>query len=295
MTVYQVQDDRVMMEVRTSYDLGALLVSAPVDLDELEQDMIELEQESVEIIHRFAPGIYIREALFKAGTIVIGHKHTVPHLNVMLTGRVTLASGGQLTAPVTFVGGLGRKCGVFHEDTVWQNIYATDEQDIGTLENMFMLKSNTAIEQETNRATTITSEVMAARADYSSMIEGLGFSPEELAKQSGAIVKRVELPWGAYCFRTAPSPIHGQGVFASANIKAGDVIGQAHINGGCTVLGYSVNHSGKPNAILVASGGHRSFNLEAISDISGNKGGEFGEEITVDYRESRKAVLCAER
>lgn len=292
MPIYQVIEDRVEAKaIRTTNDLAEVMSLADIDLDELESELITADQVEVPIIHHFAPGIYIREARFSKGSFIIGHRHRCSHLNVMLEGHLTLASGLDVTAPTMFVGGDTRKAAVIHSDCVWLNIYATDEQDVGKLEDMFMIKSQSALDQERAHMETITQDVINAREDYIRVVNEIGFTPDELAQRIGASISKIQLPWGAYKFRTAPSPIHGEGIFASAGIAEGEKIGPAHIKGGCTVLGHLVNHSDKPNAKLVPS--RFGFDLVAIQNIDGNRGGKFGEEITTDYRASRETVLCA--
>jgi len=294
MPVYQVIEDRVnLKEVRTVSDFVDLISLADVDLDELEADMIQVNQEEVPIIHHFAPGIYIREARFNAGDFVIGHKHRCPHLNVMLDGKLTMANGLEVTAPTMFVGGPTRKAAVMHTDCVWLNIYATDEQDVGKIENMFMEKSATAIAQECDMVSLTNCEVLDSISDFDKMLDDIGLSRDQVESLSACQEDRVPLPWGAYKFRSAMSPIHGNGVFASAKIKAGETIGPANIAGCRTVLWYGVNHSGNPNAKMVMRG--HGLDLIATRDISGNRGGRLGDEITVDYRESRREALCLVR
>lgn len=292
MPIYQVIEDRVEAKaIRTTNDLAEVMSLADIDLDELEAELITVDQVEVPIVHHFAPGVYIREARFSKGSFVIGHRHRCSHLNVMLEGHLTLANGLDVTAPTMFVGGDTRKAAVMHTDCVWLNIYATDEQDVGKLEDMFMIKSQAALDQERAHVETITQFVIDAREDYLRVVAEIGFTPDELAERTGVGVSKIPLPWGAYKFRTAPSPIHGDGIFASAGIAEGEKIGPAHIKGECTVLGHLVNHSNTPNAKLVPS--RFGFDLVAIRDIGGNRGGQFGEEITTDYKASREAVLCA--
>jgi hypothetical protein len=291
MPVYLVDSEKVSLKpVKTTEDFADLLRCGPMDLDELESDLMTLDQQPVPIIHHFAPGVYMREARLPAGCLILGHKQTKPHLDVMLTGRVSMDNGMEIKAPMTFTGTPGRKCGVIHEDTVWLNIYATDEQDIGTLESMFMEKSEAAINQEKMQACRITDDVLAARLDFDKMLVDLSVSRDQVETMSHYMEDRIRLPWGAYRFRTALSPIHGQGVFASAEIKAGELIGPANVTGKRTVLGWGVNHSGKPNSKMVPTA--YGIALIAHRDILGNRGGLFGDEITVDYRESRKVALC---
>lgn len=291
MPVYQVNEDRVSLKpINTTMDFAELMTMGPIDLDELERDMLTLEQEDVPTIHRFAPGVYIREVRLPAGRFIIGHKQKTHHLNVMLTGRVTMSEGAELVAPLAFVGGPGRKAGVIHEDTVWLNVYATDERDIGTLEDLFLDKSDEAKAKEKEWSSVHTKDVEDARLDYWKMLEDLGVTHELVTSQSGYAGDRIPLPWGAYSFRSATSPIHGQGIFATAPIEAGDVIGPANINGCRTILGYGINHSGSPNAKMVRFG--NGINVVALAKIGGSRAGKLGDEITVDYRESRKVALC---
>ncbi len=293
MPIYQVDEGQVSLKpVRTTEDFAELMASAPMDLGELEQEMMTLEQQSVPVIHHFAPGIYIREMKAFQGNIILGHRHTVPHLNVVLSGSATMNTGRKVMAPMAFTGYPGRKCAVFHEDTAWLNVYATDEQDIGTLENMFMEKTAAALAQEYAAATEVTDAVLAAQADFALMLEELSITSELVSLLHTYQADWTKLPWGSYKFRSARSPIGGNGVFASAPIEAGEHIGPATVSDLRTVLAYGVNHSGDPNAKIVRTG--YGMELVALRPIGGNRGGIFGEEITVNYRDSRKAVLCVE-
>lgn len=292
MTIYRVNQDgeATVKPIVTTFDFAEMMNVYPVDLEELEKDFMAHEQEHVDVIHHFYPGIYMREARLKAGQFLIGHKQALPHLNLMLCGHVGFLGGGEAKGPFLGVGLPGRKCGVVHEDTAWFNIYATEETDIGTLEGMFLAKSDAAIAQEARLACADTPESEAARADYPVMLADLGVTHEIVHAASNYHGDRINLPWGAYKFRSAPSPIHGNGIFASAAIRAGETIGPANLNGCRTILGYGLNHSPEPNAEAVAFGG--GIIIVAKRDITGNRAGIFGEEITVDYRQTRKVALC---
>jgi len=65
----------------------------------------------------------------------------------------------------------------------------------------------------------------------------------------------------------------------------GDLIAPARIAGMRTPAGRYTNHSNTPNSamILTACG---DINLIALRDIEGCKGGDNGEEITIDYRQA---------
>ena len=76
-----------------------------------------------------------------------------------------------------------------------------------------------------------------------------------------------------------PSPIHGYGIFATAPISTGEMLGMSHIQSPelvRTPLGGYINHSMNPNCIRILEGNR--WYLQAIADIS------VGEEITLMYK-----------
>ena len=100
--------------------------------------MLDHPQVECPLVHRFTPGIYLREITMPAGTIVVGHKHLTEHLNIILTGRALVAWDGNvelLEAPHTFVSGPGvRKMLLILEDMVWQTIHnINDNIDVDDL------------------------------------------------------------------------------------------------------------------------------------------------------------------
>lgn len=109
-----------------------------VPYNALEVAMLTQEQVECPVTHHFGPGIYIREVAIPAGTIVLGHSHTNPCTNILLSGSMAVSlSGGVvkvLTAPCTFVTQQGRKLAYIIEDVVFQNVFATDETDVAVLE-----------------------------------------------------------------------------------------------------------------------------------------------------------------
>jgi hypothetical protein len=111
----------------------------------LEHGFLQQEQQDCPVVHRFGPGIYIREVTIPAGTFSIGHYQKTTHLNNMVAGKVIMVgedgSKTELVAPQTFVCGPGRKIGLILETMIWQNIYATNETDIEKLESMFLEKA----------------------------------------------------------------------------------------------------------------------------------------------------------
>lgn len=119
------------------------------DIEAFEAHMLTLPQVECPVEHIFGPGIYIRQVFMPAGTIVIGHSHKIPSLNMVLSGKLALLEDGvrrEITAPYIFTSKEGRKVAYVLEDCVFQNIYATEETDLDKLEEMCVEKSSAYME-----------------------------------------------------------------------------------------------------------------------------------------------------
>lgn len=259
-------------------------------IEELEKSMLQLPQVDCPVIHRFGPGIYIREVFIPAGTFSVGHYQKTEHLNVMLKGRVTMFRDvlEEIEAPFTYVGKPGRKIGFIHEDMIWQNIYATSETDVEKLEGMFLSKSETWITE--SQKNMVLKE--AGKNDYFSMLKEIGISPEIVKIQSENEEDQIPFPSGGYKVMVSSSFIDGKGLFATAPIEMDETIAPARISGKRTPAGRFTNHSSFPNSRMMA-GLAGDIYLVAIRPIAGCRGGNLGEEITVDYRQAvRETIKC---
>ena len=74
-------------------------------------------QAEASIVHRFGPGIYIREMHTKAGAFAIGKMHKHPHMNIVLSGSCVYytvkGERKEVVAPATIVTPAGRKIAIF--------------------------------------------------------------------------------------------------------------------------------------------------------------------------------------
>lgn len=257
------------------------------DVEAIESVVLKEEQADCPVIHRFGPGTYIREVHLPAGIYAIGHHQNFEHMNIMLTGKVTViddhGNTNTLTAPAMFVGKPGRKVGYIHEDVVWLNIYATTETDVEKLEAMYLTKSNVWNEDFTERLQLL--EYSKTNDDYQNVLKELGVTEEEVRQRSEVIEDMVELPFGSYKIKIGNSNIEGKGLKATANIVAGEYIAPARIGLKRTIAGRYTNHSASPNAEFKETPSGDVF-LVALKDIQGCKGGQDGEEITIDYRQA---------
>lgn len=123
------------------------LQKLPDDLEMTEAAMLEQPQIECPVQHHFGPGIYIREVMMPAGTLVMGHHHKGPCMNVLVQGSMLIIDPDgeprQIDAPLTFTTGPGRKVAFMLSDVVFQNIFAAEETDVDVLEEMLIEKSET--------------------------------------------------------------------------------------------------------------------------------------------------------
>jgi hypothetical protein len=268
-------------------------LSAPNDLlDQFTEMILDSPQDELPVSHHFGPGIYIREAKFAAGHLVLGHKHKCSHTNILVSGHlVFLNEGGQvkeLKAPMVMVSPPGQKLAYIIEDTVWQNVYATEERDVEKLEEMF-LEKNHILEDRKQRQFALQKELHDKDiSDFKNVIASFGMTEELVHAISVDESDLIDMPIGqGEKIMLRPSPIHGTGVFASSPIEPFEVIGPALLNGHRTPIGRYANHSSDPNSFFVKNDNGDIY-MMALKRISGCRGGFDGEEITLDYYQGLK-------
>jgi len=282
-----------MSEIELIKDHAKAIVQ---NIAQVEMALLELPQVSCPVIHRFGPGIYMREVTIPAGSLAIGHRQKTEHLNVFLKGRITVLNDdgttSDLQAPMIFTAKPGRKIGFALEDVVWMNIYATNETDVEKLEEMFLDKSEGWMSSEAERLEGFKRKI--DQDDFLLACKELGVSPETVRAMSENTDDMTDLPFGGYKIKVGKSLIEGRGLIATADIDLGEVIAPARIGGKRTIAGRFTNHSKTPNAKMVWSR-HcpNDIGLIALKKISGCHGGRDGEEITVDYRESVRVAKMA--
>jgi hypothetical protein len=256
--------------------------------EEFERLSLSLPQTDCPVTHIFGPNLYIREMFIPANTWIVGHKHKHATLNIMVKGRIKVLLGDgtmqELVAPLTFTSAPGRKIAVTSEDTIWQNVWSTEEKDINKLEDMFLDKTEFALTRlpqvERFKQLQLPYEV---DTDFNCLLTELDMTKEQVDAIAQDMSDHIDLPYGSYKWKVDKSPIADEGVFATSNIRAEELIGPVNISGKRTVLGRKVNHAVPPNAMMVKLP-DGSINLYATQDIRGAYGCDIGEEITVDYR-----------
>lgn len=111
------------------------------DVQKQIQDHAELIDVPVE--HHFAPGVYMRQMNAKAGTVVVSKMHRTEHMNILLSGSLTIATENgieYLQAPAVIKSMPGTKrIGYFHEDTSWMTVHPTDSTDLEEIERQVIV------------------------------------------------------------------------------------------------------------------------------------------------------------
>lgn len=258
-------------------------------VEKAERAMLQLPQADCPVVHRFGPGIYIREVFLKAGTLAIGHHQNFAHINTVLYGRVQMVKEDKSTVevkgPCTFVGQPGRKIGYVLEDTLWQNVYATNIRDIATLEAMYLTKSIDWYAAMAEKHHEDQDQNEPVRKDFFRMLGEYNILAETARGQSENQLDQCSMPDGEWCFKIDNSGIQGVGVFLSAPMSAGMVVGPARTSGLRTPLGRYVNHSPTPNAVM-RKDMMGDIDLVLLRNVAGCAGGANGEEVTIDYRQA---------
>lgn len=99
-----------------------------------------LEKREFEVKHTFLPGLYMRELLIPKGSLLVGKIHRLPCLNVVSKGDISVVTelgGGRVQAGYSAPSPAGiQKVGYAHEDTIFVNVFRTDETDTGKIEDV---------------------------------------------------------------------------------------------------------------------------------------------------------------
>jgi hypothetical protein len=109
-------------------------------------NILELQQQLQQLdtvyepptLHHFVDGMYCREAIVLAGSMLIGATHKKACINLLTEGTIVVSNGTEdiiLKAPQTFIGNKGKqKVGYALTDVVWVNVFRTDALSIDEAE-----------------------------------------------------------------------------------------------------------------------------------------------------------------
>lgn len=272
----------------------------------LEDQLKEMPQIEIPVIHRYSGGIYTREITIPAGVMLTGKIYLDDHFDVMVHGDITVTSDEgrkRLTGFNIFKGKKGKKrAGYAHADTRWLTFCACPEMpddeyiDYLTTEDFKDLELDWIEETDIKNIFKAQSSYKWAdypafmagyllasdkklktdvdREDYALALAESGFTEAVVRAQIEATDDMIELDHD-YGVSIKGSPIEGKGLFSDRFFSAGDTIMPARVHGMRTIAGRYPNHAVSPNAKIVMRDGD--IYLVAIKDIG-------HEEITRDYR-----------
>lgn len=114
-------------------------------VEDIEDILRCLPPVQLDMEHYFAAGVYARELLIPAGTMLTGKVHLRDQLNILTMGKITVTTdqGAVIVrAPHVFVSPAGTKRAAYaHTDCVWLTILATDLTDPEEIEKTFTVST----------------------------------------------------------------------------------------------------------------------------------------------------------
>ena len=107
---------------------------AQAKVDSLSSALAKLPQTECPLVHRFTPGLYIREIFMPAGTIVVSKIHKTEHPFIVSQGQVNVWIEGQgverICAPHCGITRPGtRRVLYIREDCIWTTFHVTELTD----------------------------------------------------------------------------------------------------------------------------------------------------------------------
>jgi hypothetical protein len=118
------------------------LAPTRAQIEELERHMLRLPQADIKVVHRFAPGLYMREITVPADCYMTGRVHKFEHVSVMVSGEMdTLVDGRmqRVSGYHPFIAPAGTKrVGHTLTEVVWLTVHLNPDElrDITAIEAM---------------------------------------------------------------------------------------------------------------------------------------------------------------
>jgi hypothetical protein len=246
----------------------------------LQEQLLRLPQADIVTMHSFRPGFYERTIVIPPWTVLTGAEHKTAYQ--VRIGKGTIAvnvdNGGVkvMSAPALFdVGaGLQRAGHTFEEETIWTDIYPNPDncRNIDELERRLYITPDIGLSDNIAQR-----ERVRMIEDYGTFLTQIGMSQPDMDKIVENEDDQIDMPEG-YFVQVKPSKIHGNGLFATKDFKAGELVCPGRINGKRTPAGRYMNHSTNANVAPEKVGDD--INAVALRKIYE------GEELIVDYRAS---------
>lgn len=264
--------------------LNSNAVAAPKEMKAkvvaLQEQLLKLPQANIVTLHSFRPGFYERTIVIPPWTVLTGAEHKTSYQVRLGKGTIAInvddGSVKIMTAPAVFGAEIGiqRALHSFEEEVIWTDIYPNPDncRDIEELERRLIVVPDIGLADNLAQR-----ERVRAIEDYSVFLTQIGMSQPDMDRIVENEDDQIDMPEG-YFVEVKPSKIHGNGLFATKDFKAGELICPGRINGKRTLAGRYTNHSTNANVVPEKVGDD--INAVALRDIYK------GEELLVDYRAS---------
>jgi len=103
------------------------------------------EKREFHVEHTIKDGMYMRKLFIPKGSLIIGKVHKLDCLNIVAQGDISVLTetgSARLRAGFTVASPAGiQKVGYAHEDTIFINVFRTDETDVDRIEDVVAWES----------------------------------------------------------------------------------------------------------------------------------------------------------
>ncbi|NML62940.1 hypothetical protein HHL21_18020 [Massilia sp. RP-1-19] len=110
---------------------------------DLEEHLRSMPQVEMPVTNHFSHGVYGRELLIPAGSVLTGHIHKFTNMNVLLEGEMSVSTEDgvqRVGAGFVVVSPPGTKRVAYaHTDCRWLTVHGTNETDIDAIEREFVV------------------------------------------------------------------------------------------------------------------------------------------------------------
>lgn len=131
-----------MLAVVEGCQVGSATPPTREMIQRLEGMLKTLPQLEIQTNHYFAGGMYAREIVIPAGTLLTGKVHKAEHLNIVSKGEIIVWTEDgmrQIKAPFVLPSRAGAKrVGLALVDTVWVTLHVTKKTDLAEIEAEFI-------------------------------------------------------------------------------------------------------------------------------------------------------------
>jgi hypothetical protein len=245
----------------------------------LETALLKLPQACIATEHIFTPSVYERKITIPPWTVLTGAAHKTTYKVRLDKGTIAVNTEDGvkvLTAPCAFdaPAGMQRAGRVFEDEVVWVDVYDNPDDctDLAVLEDrLYVVPACGLADSRT--------EEQKAKIDFGAFLYQMGMTQNEMDRIVQIESDLIDMPEGV-AVELRDSPIHGKGLFAMRDFKAGEIVCPGRLDGKRTPGGRFINHSFEAN-IEPKKDGDDIYAVALRTILAGT-------ELLVDYRASMR-------